>query len=86
MEPTTALLRRREVLPEKRMIDVAFSVTRVFNPGQQTGRLGEVHKTRVREEFYSPPPLNLSAAWRAIFSRVDSALTYASSAALRPFT
>src|SRR6266850_963505 len=43
VELTTALLHRREVLPEQRMVDVAFFVTRVLTDRQAGG-----YRTRVR--------------------------------------
>jgi hypothetical protein len=81
LETAAALLRGREVLPEERVVDVACGCARGETVSRRWGviiklvKLGDV-----------PPPLNLSAAWSAIFSRVDGALTYDSSAALRPFT
>jgi hypothetical protein len=75
-ELATTLLNRGEILPEERVVDVAFDPREEqLSAVQGSKRVGSL-----------PPPLNLSAGWRAILSRVDGALTYEASAALRPST
>ena len=71
----TAFLNRCEVLPKERVVDMACC---------DDDEKATIQKATRGLDL--PPPLNLSAACSAIWSRVEGALKYASSAAFRPLT
>ena len=75
LEFPTAFLNRCEVLPKERVVDMACC---------DDDEKATIQKATRGLDL--PPPLNLSAACSAIWSRVEGALKYASSAAFRPLT